>query len=380
MKWLPTVCASLALVFNNASALTLDTFEGEQAVFSGISSPLTSSTVDAAGAIGGLRTIQTQLSQGLQISCNVHGGYLSYSQNALSSGQALIVWDGNPLSNFDPAGLGSVDLTQDGSNAFILKINSFDFPFQKSATLRLTIFDSKVTNGSAWSAASIQLDRAYTESDDAILIPYSAFTIQGAAPGNIKSVGALSLSIEGPSTDIGLVIDYLKTNGSCALIPGKTPVVDDCGVCGGDGTSCHCTTISMKREHKSIRNHAEKLLAITLQQAQSGSSCGGDGYSKHLASSRSTYNKIITRLTSEYKETELSCEANFCAQIAKKNAKGSLRRAARKLRSQARIAYENAMRDCRRSTSTSVSARITASAKKLRSAIAKLPAMTTQCG
>jgi predicted ABC-type sugar transport system permease subunit len=72
-----------------------------------------------------------------------------------------------------------------------------------------------------------------------MLIPFSSLTPLGTALADLKNVGALVLVIDGtqsPAHDINF--GYIGTNGRCSHIPQNLLVVDQCGVCDGDNSSC----------------------------------------------------------------------------------------------------------------------------------------------
>ena len=230
-----------------ASAITIDEFEGDQQASAGyftndsssLLTPLSSST-GRRTSLGGSREllvqgltgssfIKTRIATGL--------GFLSHSQDAGASGITRVIWDGNQDANvFNPTGLGAIDFTQGGGTALRLDLISFDSPANQAVTLQLLVYGA---NNQA-SAASLTLN-TNINTLQALEIPFSSFTrYQGAtAPVDWQKVGAVMLIVYGYAEDTDLSFEWIGTNSPCRLVPdvnGKA--VDDCGVCGGDNSSC----------------------------------------------------------------------------------------------------------------------------------------------
>lgn len=232
------------LNISSADALTIDKFSGAGEVqVSGLINPvLDSATFSSIGAIGGTRTLRiTRISGTLSATLETTSDQvLALSQGPGVGAMSNVIWDGdlNP-NNLNPSGLGAVDLRQDGSDSFLLSVLGFDYPAGNAATLMIVVYDAADSTGATFSARSLVLSQQIN-SPQVFELPFSGFNIAGPGGGaNFSRVGAIQLIIDGaaaPATD--LVLDFFGTNGNCNLVPIGGPVVDICGVCGGNGTSC----------------------------------------------------------------------------------------------------------------------------------------------
>ena len=228
-----------------AWAITIDSFTAEQLVRAGSSSSQSGSVSDPLGQaysmLRGKRSIRAAASsssvQGLNITADVRDGQFSHSQDSRVTGTSLIIWDGDlDADKLKANGLGGIDFTQDGASEFQLEITSFDFPNRKSVKLRVTVYssDREVSEGSLTLDAPVFEKTSFT-------IPFSSLVKTQAAtqPVNLKSVGAITLLIDGSTTPASdLVIDWFGTN-TCRIVPNDLgKVVDECGQCGGDNSTC----------------------------------------------------------------------------------------------------------------------------------------------
>lgn len=227
-------------------SITIDEFEGDQSVDSGPFEVNSSSLIvpmapggQRSTAIGGSREFTVQGITGsaaLRTRLLAGLGFLSHSQDSGASGISRVTWDGNNNpSVFDPTGLGGVDFTQDGSSAFQIEILRFDSPAGKPVTFDILVHSSATSS----SKVSYTLTTAIT-SLTTITIPFSDFTRDTGAslPADFSNVGAVQLIIYGLDEDIDLRLEWLGTN-ACRYVPDDAlMVVDECGVCNGDNTSC----------------------------------------------------------------------------------------------------------------------------------------------
>lgn len=228
-----------------AWAITIDSFTAEQLVRAGSSPSQSGSVSDPLGQaysmLRGKRSIRAAASsssvQGLNITADVRDGQFSHSQDSRVTGTSLIIWDGDlDADKLKANGLGGIDFTQDGASEFQLEITSFDFPNRKSVKLRVTVYssDREVSEGSLTLDAPVFEKTSFT-------IPFSSLVKTQAAtqPVNLKSVGAITLLIDGSTTPASdLVIDWFGTN-TCRIVPNDLgKVVDECGQCGGDNSTC----------------------------------------------------------------------------------------------------------------------------------------------
>lgn len=226
-------------------AITIDSFTAEQLVRAGSSSSQSGSVSDPLGQaysmLRGKRSIRAAASsssvQGLNITADVRDGQFSHSQDSRVTGTSLIIWDGDlDADKLKTTGLGGIDLTQDGSTEFQLDITSFDFPNRKSAKLKVTVYSSDREA----SEGTLSLDAPIFEKTN-FTIAFSSLvkTSTASQPVNLKSVGAITLLIDGSSAPASdLVIDWFGTN-TCRIVPNDLgKVVDECGQCGGDNSTC----------------------------------------------------------------------------------------------------------------------------------------------
>lgn len=235
------VCALLGP--NSSAALTLDDFEDGTMAAGALNGQVQTASASATGAVGGARKLRVETFTGgttSDTSAFVEFGLYNHSQDAQTTGESRITWDGG-TGLFDPDGLGGIDLTNDGGTEMILDVTSFDYPSNNSITLRLSVYDANDLTGNTSSTAVITLNSVISSST-AISIPFSSFTFNGpAGPAAFTNVGAIVLRIDGsasPAAD--LTLDWFGTNGNCtgAIPQAGVSAVDECGVCGGDGSTC----------------------------------------------------------------------------------------------------------------------------------------------
>lgn len=232
---------------SSAHAITIDQFNGELRAEDSIA---TFGPTTAAGAfpsaIGGARTLQAIAITGpLKTSVSTENGadmagYLSHSQESGVKARSTVIWDGDTNAALNPIGLGGIDLTEDGGTALELGIFSFDLANGNPIALRLSVFDASDPSGQTASVYELTINNK-VENPQTLFIPFASFTLKSGAfaPASFKNLGALVFEIDGNSPDLDLSLEFIKTNGRCPLVPGKGgKVLDVCGVCGGDGTSC----------------------------------------------------------------------------------------------------------------------------------------------
>jgi hypothetical protein len=168
------------------------------------------------------------------------------------SGFASVLWDGDSTSAsaLKADGLGSLDLTQDGSTAFTFELRSFDYPAPNAIIITIRIYDPSVTNGSKFSQVAVVVNQQITSANPfRITVPFSLFATSGAstipAPGGTTfstittlsaggasptAVGALALMFDGNAADLSMTA--FSTNGPCTALPNSSgSVFDECGVC-----------------------------------------------------------------------------------------------------------------------------------------------------
>jgi hypothetical protein len=266
MKYLSLVLLFCSLV-SKTEALTLDQF-GDAGVASS-STPGSGSTVitPSTTAVGGFRTlfaVKNTFGAGLtRLETFADADFagdtnfsLGYTQGA-HTGQGIVTWDGDNLTSLNSAGLGTIDLTQDGGTALKVAVKFFDFPSNSPIDLTVRLYDGTNSSGLKYSDVTVTLNQAINSSSQsaAVLeIPFTKFITSGTgtipAPGNqtfttstafgpggaidITKLGAAQLILNGltNSNAPDLTIDLLATNGRCSEVPNaQGKVMDECGVC-----------------------------------------------------------------------------------------------------------------------------------------------------
>ena len=252
-RWLvaSTACVTLFLsISREAQAILIDDFDGDQTVSAQIGE-VKSVGITSASAIGGHRVLRVDgLSglPGLSTKLETIGGRLLHSQDATATGISSVTWDGDAAPLLSPAGLGAtgINLLQDGATAFQIHILSFDFPASQPLTLKIRVYDASDPAGFTASEGTVILNQRVAVHNGKLVstifsIPFSSLTI---APGATQSaslvhVGAIQLSIVGTTSDNDLILERITTDGLCVKVPDSSgKVIDDCGVCGGDNSSC----------------------------------------------------------------------------------------------------------------------------------------------
>ncbi|MCB0352277.1 MAG: hypothetical protein KDD64_02095 [Bdellovibrionales bacterium] len=228
-------CLGVLLDQESSLAITIDTFQGTQTVVAQAPGGSNGVNLSTQFALGGNRSIFVEAITGsgtTTVRTTPTSPYrLQHSQDFDVIGRSLIHWDGNNnVSTINPAGLGGVDLTEDGSTAFILKSLSYDFPSSQPLTLTLTAYDASDATGQTFSAVELTLNSALFQQDQ--VLPFASFTLSGSnGPVDFANLGALSLEIDGTAQAADLEIDSIITNGFCNLIPTSLGVIDECGEC-----------------------------------------------------------------------------------------------------------------------------------------------------
>lgn len=227
-----------SLMQTKLQALTIDNFDGDQVSLATGAGNSQFSVISTPSCVGGTRAVEGHVISGNFMVALTAGGLFSHSQGADVTGLSRIIWDADSnSSNLNAVGLAGIDLTQDGGDAFKLKVVSFDFPFNQPVTLVLTVYDASSAAGYKTSGYEVILDRVYN--NEVLILPFADFISNGQAGGaSFTNVGALSLLVKGNNPAVDLEFDFFSTNGLCDLVPVNGRVIDQCGVCGGDNSSC----------------------------------------------------------------------------------------------------------------------------------------------
>lgn len=241
---------ALTVLFNvptSVFAITIDECDSpamEAAVSAG--SPLASAGGAVSTSIGkarSMREVYVSGLAGLQGRLRADSGVCSFSEDANLSAYGRMWWDGNGDTTLNPAGLGGINLKEDGSTKFMIEILSYDLAV--NFPLTLTVYDSRDPLGERKSSFSFNVLPG-APFPKTINIPFAQFEAGGSAtPGllgypDLTKVGAIELTFNGASlTDADLILDYIITDGTCRLAPAVGgDVIDVCNICGGNGTSC----------------------------------------------------------------------------------------------------------------------------------------------
>jgi hypothetical protein len=234
----------VSLLFVNSSvAVPIDDFSIAQSI-EAVASPggnSESSTVTGNTVLGGSRSIIIEafssIPRELRVVVSDTIGELSHSQAAQVNGITELVWDGDNENGVNTGGLGGLDFTSDNADAFLLSIISFDYSgFPVDITIKVY-----PQGGLRAAEAKLVLNERISAGPTTRSIPFSSFVTQdGNVSDILKNAGAITLQIDGSKApDVDLVIDKFSTNGLCSqYYPTKKDFIDECGVCGGDNSTC----------------------------------------------------------------------------------------------------------------------------------------------
>jgi hypothetical protein len=228
------IALAMFLFSPHARALTIDDFASSSAQQVNVDPGETlSAGFSASTAIGGARVIGASSTTGF-LRGRVFEGRYSHSQDEGSSGSTSILWHGQLGQAVVSNGLGSVDLRADGSTAFRLTVKSFDFGFDRPISGTITVYDATDVAGATLGTVSFTLAEEILTPKE-ILIPFSAVSSQDI----LGRTGAIKLELFGSDAALDVSIDFFGT--TCALFSSagsQLGTVDQCGVCGGDNSSC----------------------------------------------------------------------------------------------------------------------------------------------
>lgn len=244
------------------NAITIDEFKVPSKLSSAVANDVVTSLVTSSSALGGRRQLAVSkiaapgepgeaiLETALKTISGTSREVLAFTLGT-HDGFGRVTWDAD---NVSPNGLGSIDLTDDGADAFETGLVFFDYAFSREATIALRLYDSTSNNVSKYSEVTIILDKEYLSTGEFPLkIPFALFTSQAnssiPAPGgsvfkttttfgsdggvDITKVGAIQLTFSGFASDI--TITSVRTNGKCSWFPKPDgDIADRCGVCYRD--------------------------------------------------------------------------------------------------------------------------------------------------
>lgn len=250
-----TAFLTLFLVsFSSLQALTLDEFNEtetqaplfEDRVFSINTGIAVRSQFTVPTVLGGRRVMEANKVSGAnKVELAVVGGSLSHSGGSLTTGDTLVIWDGDDTpAGFNPIGLrgggaSGIDFKNDiaipdiNADGFYVDIESLD---PHTITINFKVY----TDGSHSSVLSKNIVGPIVGGTEVFL--FKDFTALGANPADFTNVGAIIIEIIGtPTPDIDLSIDRIYTNGCKTYVPTpSSSAADQCGVVCGSNACLDC--------------------------------------------------------------------------------------------------------------------------------------------
>lgn len=228
--------------FSTAEAIIIDDFDGASEISAsrGEKNFLTEQlnpTDNRLPALGSSRKLIVEGGEGPLVSQTrlaIADGYLLHSQDAASTGISKIIWDADQMNSPDNMyGLNNINLEADGSNEFQLKVLSFDSPRNLPLNLEIKIHHTKDNYSSL-----VKFLETATQENTIIAFPFNQFINSQQGSIDLSNILALELIIHGDNPDIDLILDSLQTD-SCEYLPKiNNSVIDSCGICNGNNSSC----------------------------------------------------------------------------------------------------------------------------------------------
>ena len=235
------VIVSTLIFCASGAALTLDEFLDNGSATANSGQVTSDAHTSSSSAVGGGRTLSVFfVSGGAEVELKTSGGALRHSQDSDTIGRSLVIWDGDAVvNNLQADGLGGIDLAQDAGNALRLGVSYFDYALGNNLPLELRLYDAFDPAGMFESSALIELNMSIPSLVN-IDLPFASFVPTGMMGGvDFGNVGAIVLVVASQHSGFDLTLEYLSTNGTCPLVPDSSnSVIDVCGVCGGNGTTC----------------------------------------------------------------------------------------------------------------------------------------------
>jgi hypothetical protein len=200
--WLLGAMAVLSLAGPAKAAILIDDFITQQSVSANPVTTVAGSSVAAAEALGGERDLLVTFVSGfssLSLASNPFSGELLISDSgATVKGRSEVVWDGVDGDPFavDPTGLGGVDLTTAGNNAFQFNVLFADLV----GSIVFRVYDASDATGGTWSEGVLPLPGSIFVPVD-LLLPFASLTTVGPnGAANLANVGALMMTIDNTVT------------------------------------------------------------------------------------------------------------------------------------------------------------------------------------
>ncbi|MCB0318087.1 MAG: putative metal-binding motif-containing protein [Bdellovibrionales bacterium] len=234
---------SLILIPAQAYSLTVDNFKNSSHNATAVGAPsVDTDSSNTTSAIGGARTLRAENTFGtLKMELEVEAALetISHSQDAGVKGESLVIWDGDTSAALNSVGLGGVDFTQDGADSVEIDVVGYD-PGANGTPIDMTItfYDGSDATGTKFWFYTHTFNAAVIV-ETKLSIPFTSFTASGGGSVDFTNVGAVTLFVNGNDTAVDLTLSRVGTNGLCVEVPDANgKVIDQCGVCGGDNSTC----------------------------------------------------------------------------------------------------------------------------------------------
>ena len=200
-----TIAAAVLLSYGQrAAALLIDDFNVAQQVDSATAPGSSNSASEGLGGERDMRTIPPGL-PGIIGDTNTPS-ILTINKTFTGAGLVALQYDGIDGSAFrDTSGLGGLDLTADGSDRFVVKVESSD----NAGGMNIFVY----TNDDDVSGFALPSPGGITTST-LLEAPFSSFAIAGTGVGaDFTNVGAIEFTvISAPASTLQLQIDSIQTS------------------------------------------------------------------------------------------------------------------------------------------------------------------------
>jgi hypothetical protein len=227
----------LLLPLSCAEAISFDSFLTNQTAESKPVTGIVANTVTGSGILGGARFLQAASNGQNRVSGDVDGNTRQYyhSQDASTTGITSLRWDGNPSPSLETSGLGGLDLIADGATGLRVIVESSDSAFGQPITVLFVLHSGNFNSSTGSFTVNSGILSATT-----FPIPFNTLTPTGVQGGaDLKKIGAIEMFINGnTATSYDMQLSFVGTNGNCTHVPVNNFILDQCGVCNGDNSTC----------------------------------------------------------------------------------------------------------------------------------------------
>lgn len=223
--WLLGAAAVLLLTGPAKAAILIDDFITTQTVSANPVTTVNGSAALAPEAIGGERDLLVEFVSGftsLSLASNPFSGELLISDSgATVKGRSTVIWDGKDGDPkvIDPTGLGGVDLTVGGNNAFEFNVLFADLV----GSVVFRVYDASDATGDTWSEGTLALPGGVFAPVD-LFLPFASLTTVGPnGAASLANVGALTMLIDNTTTgslDVAIGDIYAVPEPSTLLLAG----------------------------------------------------------------------------------------------------------------------------------------------------------------